>query len=73
MNKKTLKYFKTNEKKYNELAEKRTIESLGLTDREVTIAKAFETTKVVELSNIKDEILQLQSKKLILRSVLWKL
>ncbi|WP_342538504.1 hypothetical protein MKY15_20890 [Sporosarcina sp. FSL K6-1540] len=73
MNKKTLKFFETNEKVYNELAEKRTIEILGLTDKEIVYAKAFETTKTVELSNIKNEILKQQNEKLTLWSVLWRI
>ena len=56
LNKKTLRSFEINEDVYNELAERRTIELLGLTDKEVTYAKAFETTKAVELMNIKKNI-----------------
>ena len=59
LNKKTLEIFEADEKVYNGLAEKRTIEILGLTDKEVVYAKAFETTKAVELSNIKKEVLRM--------------
>ena len=64
MNKKVLKSFEINEDVYNELAERRAIELLGLSDKEVIIAKAYGTTKIVELLNIKNEILKLESKKL---------
>lgn len=64
LNKKVLKSFEINEDVYNELAERRAIELLGLSDKEVIIAKAYGTTKIVELLNIKNEILKLESKKL---------
>lgn len=41
-------------KLYNELAERRTIEKLGLSEKEVIYAKAFETTKTMELYKILD-------------------
>lgn len=73
MNQRIEKEFEMNRKFYSELAEKRTIEMLGLTEKEIITAKAFETTKAVELSNIKNEIQQEQKKKLTLWSVLWRI
>jgi len=62
--KKFEKDFQKNKRFYLELAEKRTIESLGLSEKETTIARAFETTKVVELEKLKEEMWQEQNKKL---------
>ena len=64
MSRKATKTLYDNEKVYNELAEKRTIEILGLNDKEVTIAKAYETTKAVELTNIKNQVLNRHYKKI---------
>lgn len=63
-NKKFEKEFQKNKRLYSEVAEKRTIELLGLSQKEVTIARAFETTKVVELEKLKEEMWQEQNKKL---------
>lgn len=62
-NKKTEKEFENNKQVYIELAERRTIEILGLTEKEVLYAKAFETTKVVELNNLKNKICNTYPKK----------
>ena len=56
----------------SELAEKRTIELLGLTPKEVVTAKAFETTKIVEMDTIEKEFSKKKEENLTLWSVLWK-
>lgn len=72
MSKRALREFEKNKNIYYELAEKRTIEALGMKPEEVTISKAFETTKAVELEFIKDEIQQKQNEKLTFWSVLFR-
>lgn len=39
-----------------ELAEKRVIEKLGLTEKEVVYAKAFETSKIMEMKKIRKQL-----------------
>ncbi|NRG47484.1 hypothetical protein HRF87_22415 [Bacillus sp. CRN 9] len=56
--------FEKNIRFYSELAEQRTIKILGLNNKEINIAKAFETTKVIELNNLKKEIQKKQKEKL---------
>lgn len=49
-------YFENNKQRYIELAEQRAIKKLGLTERQVIYAKAFETTKACELIDIEHEV-----------------
>lgn len=53
MNKKNIK---NNQDLINELAERRTIEMLGMSDMEIAVAKAYETTKAVEKSKLQSEL-----------------
>lgn len=63
--------FENNRQVYEELAEKKTIEILGLTDKEILTAKAFETTKAVELNNLKHKMYKKQNQKMTWRKVLF--
>lgn len=63
--------FENNKQVYIELAEKRAIEKLGLTEKEVLYAKAFETTKVVELNHLKEEMYDRQNQKITWRKILF--
>lgn len=58
MNKQTNEFLNSNQKVYEELAELRTIKILGLTEKEIVIGRAFESTKALEIRNIKSEIMQ---------------
>lgn len=69
--KKFEKEFEKNIRFYSELAEKRTIESLGLSEKEVIVAKVFESTKARKLRNIKHEMLKEQNEKLTVWKVLF--
>ncbi|WP_433958890.1 hypothetical protein [Cytobacillus horneckiae] len=71
MNKKSINDFEKNKRFYSELAEQRTIKILGLNNKEINIAKAFETTKAIELNNLKKEIHKKQKEKLTWRDVLF--
>ncbi|MGX8791690.1 hypothetical protein ACW0TQ_07915 [Oceanobacillus sp. M60] len=53
--------YEINEEVYTELAEKRAIDQLKLSENEVLIAKAYETTKKAELSSIKREVKEQQN------------
>ena len=50
------KEFEKHKDVYTELAEKKAIESLGLTESQVVYAKGFETTKQYELMLLKNNL-----------------
>ncbi|MGY3717010.1 hypothetical protein ACWE42_15970 [Sutcliffiella cohnii] len=62
--------FDPHEQVYNELAERRAIAILGLSKKEAEIARAYETTKVVELDRIKREALK-RKKQNIEKNSIW--
>lgn len=63
--------FENNKQVYLELAERRTIEILGLNEKQALYAKAFETTKVVELNKLKNEMFEVQNQKMTWRKILF--
>lgn len=54
MNKKDIE---NNKDLINELAERRTIEMLAMSNVEIAVARAYESTKAIEVTNIKDKLL----------------
>jgi len=71
MNQKALNEFNKHRKFYEEIAERRTIEFLGLSKKEIAIGKAFASTKAVELDKLEEEFMQREAEHLTLRKVLF--